>query len=152
MWPYIIDSGVTHHISNSIQGLRVTKKFRAKEFTLHLGDGLRIEANAMGDITLNFNNSKYLVLKDCYYIPIFKRNLIYVSHLIRQEYSVYFDNEVSVFKNKGLICTDYHTSNFFYLQPNIFSLHNIENNDAQIEPSHKKMKVSTNNEIYLWHL
>ena len=69
---WIIDSRATHHVYNSMQGLRVTKKCRAKEFTLHLGDGSRVEASTMGDITLNFNNSKYLVLKDCYYIPFFK--------------------------------------------------------------------------------
>ena len=65
-------------------GLRVSMKFKAKEFTLHLGDGSKVEASAMGDITLNFNNSKYLVLRDCYYILVFKRNLIFVSHLIIQ--------------------------------------------------------------------
>ena len=50
---WIIDSGATHHVYKSIQGLRVTKKFIAKEFTLHLGDGSRVKASAMGDITLN---------------------------------------------------------------------------------------------------
>ena len=55
-----------------MQGLRVTKKFRTKEFTLHLGDGSSVEASAIGDITLNFNNCKYLVLKNCYYILVFK--------------------------------------------------------------------------------
>ena len=128
-----------------MQGLRVTKKFRAKGFTLYLGGGLSVETSAIGDITLNFDNSKYLVLKDCYYIPVFKGNLISVSSLIRQWYFVYFDNDISLVKNKGLICTGYHTNNLFYLQPNILSLHNVENDDAQAEPSHKKAKVNTNN-------
>ena len=69
---WIIDLGAIHHVCNSMQGLRVTKKFRAKEFTLRLGDGSRVETSAIGDITFNFNNSKYLVLKYCYYIPVFK--------------------------------------------------------------------------------
>ena len=106
----------------------------------------------MGDVTLDFNNSKYLILKDCYYIPIFKRNLISISCLIRQGYFVYFDSDVSVFKNRSPICIGFHTSNLFYLQPNILSLHNIENDDTQAKPSHKKAKVSTNDEKYLWHL
>ena len=50
------------------------------------------------------------------------------------------------FKNIGLIYTGYHTSNLFYLQPNILSLHKVEKDNAQAEPSHKKAKVSTNNE------
>ena len=58
---WIIDLGATHHVCNSMQGLSVTKKFRAKEFTLRLGDCSRVEASIMGDITLNFNNSKYFV-------------------------------------------------------------------------------------------
>ena len=74
------------------------------------------------------------------------------SRLIRQGYFVYFDNDVSVFKNKGLIFTGYHTSNLFYLQPNILSLHNVENDNAQAKLSHKKAKVSTNNETYQWNL
>ena len=116
---WIIDSGATYHVCNSMQGIRVTKRFRVKEATLRLRDGSRVEASAMRDITLNFNNSKYLVLKDCYYIPVFKRNLISVSRLIRQGYSIYFDNDIFVFKNKGLICTSYYTSNLFYFQSNI---------------------------------
>ena len=128
-----------------MHGLRVTKKFKVNEFTLCLGDGSRVEA-------LNFNNSKYLVLKDCYYTQVFKRNLISISRLIRQRYSIYFDSNIFVFKNKGLICTGYHTSILFYLQPNILSLHNIENDDAQVESSHKKAKVNINNETYLCHL
>ena len=41
--------------------------------------------------------------------------------------------------------------NLFYLQPNILLLHNIENDDAQAKPSYKKVKLSSNDEIYLWH-
>ena len=52
----------------------------------------------------------------------------------------------------AIICTGYHISNLFYLQPNTLSRHNIKNDDAQAKPSHKKAKVSTNNETYLWHL
>ena len=51
-----------------------------------------------------------------------------------------------------LYWTDYYTDNLFYLQPNIRLLHNVENDDVQAEPSHKKEKMSTNNETYLWHL
>ena len=89
---WIIDSGATDHVCNSMEGLSVTKKFKVNEFTLRLGDGSRVKVTAMGDVTLNFNNSKYLFLKNCYYIPVFNRNLISVSHLIRQGYSIYFDN------------------------------------------------------------
>ena len=149
---WIIDSGATQHVCNSMQGLKVTKKFRANEFTLHLGDGSRVEASAMGDVTLNFNNFKYLVLKDCYYIPVFKQNFISISSLIRQGYSIYFDNDVSIFKNKSLICIGFHIDNLFYLQPNILSLHNNENDDAHAEPSHKKAKVSTSDETYIRNL
>ena len=72
---WIIDSEATHHICNFMQGLGVTKKFKANTFTLRLGDSSRVEASAMRVVTLNFNNSKYLVLKDCYYIPFFKKIL-----------------------------------------------------------------------------
>ena len=92
-----------------------------------------------------------MVLKDCYYIPAFKQNLISDSCLIRQGYYVYFDNDVSVFKNKSLICTSFHIVNLFYLQLNVLSLHNIENDNVQAELSHKKTKVSTNDEAYLCH-
>ena len=63
---WIIDLRDTHHVCNSMQGLRVTKKFKANEFTMRFGDGSRVEASAMGDVILNFKNSMYLVLKDCY--------------------------------------------------------------------------------------
>ena len=106
----------------------------------------------MGDVILNFDDFRFLEIKNCYYIPVFNRNLISVSCLMRQGYSVLFDNKVSIRKNKSLIYTGTHRNNLFFIQPKSISLHNLESDSEHVEPKHKKVKVSTNDETYLWHL
>ena len=131
---WIVDSGATDHVCNTLQGFKETRKFASEEFTLRLGDGSIVEARAMGDVILNFDDFRFLEIKNCYYIPVFKRNLISVSCLMRQGYSVHFDNKVSIRKNKSLICTGTHRNNLFFIQPKSISLHNLENDSEHVEP------------------
>ena len=91
----------------------------------------------MVDVILNFDDFRFLEIKNCYYIPVFKRNLISVSCLMRQGYSVVFDNKVSIRKNKSLICTGTHKNNLFFIQPKSISLHNLENDSEHVELKHQ---------------
>ena len=80
-------------------------------------DGRHIEvaAVAVGEVTLHFEGGKYLVLKDCLYVPSVRRNLISVSGLTCNGYSFLF-NENSIFVKyvNDDICYGMLVDNLFY--------------------------------------
>ena len=53
----------------------------------------------MRNITLVLENNKLLELKDCLYVPKFRKNLILVSSLNKSNYSIYFNKKFFIRKN-----------------------------------------------------
>ena len=78
---WCVDTGATNHVCNSLQGFQETRRLAEGEIYLWMGDTSRVAAVAVGDVTLHFGGDKFLVLKDCLYVPSVRRNLISVSGL-----------------------------------------------------------------------
>ena len=86
-----------------------------------------ISARAVGEARLQFAINKFPILRDVYFIPCFKRNLIYVSRLNDQLFNVSFDNEVvSISKNGLNICYGYLDNGPYFFRPISKPLLNIE--------------------------
>ena len=69
-----------------------------------MGSGEVVSATAVGVARLYFDN-KYLVLNNVYFIPGFRRNLISISMLHEQFFSVSFYNNMIVISRNGFeIC------------------------------------------------
>ena len=49
---WIINSGATNHVCSSLQLLTKARKLRAKEFTLRVGNGEFVSAEAVGEVCL----------------------------------------------------------------------------------------------------
>ena len=81
----------------------------------------------MGDVTLVLKNKKYLELKDCLYVPKYRKNLILVSRLNKSNYLVYFNKNVFIWKNDSFICSNMLVDNIFYIT--LISLLSIIEND-----------------------
>ena len=149
---WIIDSGATNHVCSSLQLLTKARKLRAKEFTLRVGNGESVSAEAVGEVRLQFGN-KYLLLDNVYFIPNISRNLISVSQLYEQSFSVNFHyNEIIILKNGVQICCA-------TLENGLYILHVFEPESNHTEmfrvakpKSNKRQKLSNDNETYLWHL
>ena len=149
---WIIDSGATNHVCSSLQLLTKARKLRAKEFTLRVGNGESVSAEAVGEVRLQFGN-KYLLLDNVYFIPNISRNLISVSQLYEQSFSVYFSyNEIIISRNGVQICCA-------KLENGLYILHVFEPESNHTEmfrvakpKSNKRQKLSNDNETYLWHL
>ena len=149
---WIIDSGATNHVCSSLQLLTKARKLRAKEFTLRVGDGESVSAEAVGEVRLQFGN-KYLLLDNVYFIPNISRNLISVSQLYEQSFSIYFSyNEIIISRNGVQICCA-------KLENGLYILHVFEPESNHTEmfrvakpKSNKRQKLSNDNETYLWHL
>ena len=71
---------------------------------MRVGSGEVISAKAVGVTRLNFRN-KFLVLNNVFFIPCFRINLIYVSMLHEQLFSISFiNNEIVISRNDLDIC------------------------------------------------
>ena len=72
-----------------------------------VGTGAMISARVVGEARLQFAINKFLILRDIYFIPYFRRNLISISRLNEQLFNISFDNEiVSVSRNGLNICKE----------------------------------------------
>ncbi|KAH9704344.1 hypothetical protein KPL70_011418 [Citrus sinensis] len=147
---WVLDSGATNHICNSLYWFQETRKISEGSVKLQLGTGQFVSAVKTGSVLLSFNNET-LVLNNCLYVPDIKRNLISVACLSKQGYTVNFGSSVSIFHNKRLICSGTLEDNLYHLSPMIHSMHDtVINNDEHTHLS-KKRNISSN-QCYLWHL
>ena len=108
-------------------------------------------AAAVGKLVLNFLHSKYLIIRDVYYVPDFEKNLVSISRLMNDGFSLTFNNDgIDIFRNDLIICKAVLFDNLFYLKPIIPTALNIETNT--LEHRDKKLKMDKNNSTYQWHL
>ena len=80
----------------------------------------------MGVVRLHFRN-KFLLLNNVYFIPDFRRNLISMSRLFEQIFSVSFlNNEIIISKNGLNICSAKMENRLYMLRSDEQSLLNTE--------------------------
>ena len=94
---------VTNHICNYLQGFHQTRQFNGGKIYIFSGDNTRVSAIAITDISISFSRDRILALKDSLYVPFIKKNLILVSILVDNGYSIYFINYVVIQLNKCFI-------------------------------------------------
>ena len=85
---WIVDSGATNHVCFDLQMLSSWRDLQEKELTLRVRTWAFVLPRAVGEAKFYFTKNKFLSLKDIYFIPNFKRNLIYVSKSLEQFYSI----------------------------------------------------------------
>ena len=86
---WIVDSGATNHICSSLQTLSSSTPLKDGNVSMRLGSGEVVSATAVGVARLDFGNN-FLVLNNVYFIPGFRRNLISISLLHEQLFSIFF--------------------------------------------------------------
>ncbi|KAL6312302.1 hypothetical protein AAG906_014654 [Vitis piasezkii] len=106
---WCVDSGATNHVCNSLQGFQETRQLSKGEVNIFLGDGTEVAVLAVGNIALNFKNNRTLILKNVLYVPSIRRNLISVSSLSKNGYSVcfneFYDDSVVIKFREQMICS-----------------------------------------------
>ena len=116
-----------------------------------MGNATKVAAVTVGDCYLNFGRDIYLLLNDCLYVPSIRRNLISVSSLVKDGYSVLFNDSVIIKLNKRFICSGTLMDNFYIINPISPSLQQNELNNTNVFPC-KRKEPSQMNQTYLWHL
>ena len=99
--PWIVDSGATNHVCSSVQMLSSSRGLVDRDVTIRVGSGEVVSAKVVGVTRLNFRN-KFLVLNNVFFILGFRRNLISVSMLHEQLFSIYFINNEIIISRYGL--------------------------------------------------
>ena len=148
---WIIYSGSTNHICSSFKMLSSSRELADWECSMVVKNGADVSTVVVGVIRLELGN-KFLVLNNVYCIPGFRRNLISVSKLYEQLFTVSFDNNHIVISRTGLnICHANNENGLYILRPNKRTLLNIELFRVE-HPKPKKQKILDNDDTYLWHL
>ena len=144
---WVIDSRATNHVCVSLQGFRETRSLLDMSFMLRMGDGNLVLPKEVGEVHLYFDEFRMIILRDCFYVPNFKRNLISVACLFKDSYYVSFNKNVVICKNKSHICSGWMENNLYFIKPKMYSLLNTE-----VDNNSKRLKTFQSNKTYLWHL
>ena len=148
---WIIDSGSTNHICSSLHMLSSSRELVDRECSMVVGNGAYVSAVAVGAVRLELGN-KFLVLNNFYCIPGFRRNLISVSKLYEQLFTVsIYNNQIVISRNGLNTCHANNENGLYILRPNKRTLLNTELFRLE-HPKPKKQKILDNDHTYLWHL
>ena len=132
--------------------LSSSRELADRDVTMRVGSGEVVSTKAVGVALLNFRN-KFLVLNNVFFIPGFRRNLISVSMLHEQLFSIYFINNEIVISRNGLdICHAKPENGLYVLRPTDQSLNNSKLFKVEHPKSNKRQKVSHSDNTYLCHL
>ena len=124
--PWIVDSGATNHVCSSFQMLRSSRELTDRDVTMRVGSGEVVSAKTVGVARLSLRN-KFLVLNNVFFIPGFRRNLISVSMLHEQLFSISFiNNEIGISRNGLDICHAKLENGLYVLRSTELSLNNSE--------------------------
>ena len=101
-----IDSGATTHISVSMQGCLSCRKLNDGERYIFVGDGKKVEVEAIGIFRLLLKSDTYLDLNETFVAPSFRQTLGSISVLDKFGFSYSFgNNKFSLFQNSNLVGT-----------------------------------------------
>ena len=91
--------------------------------------------------------NKILFLYNYLFVSSIRRNLILVSVLFKQEYSILFNENVSIKLNRSFICLDKLVDNIYLINSKMYEIHNTKLNKSQNLPL--KRKIFAHNPMYL---
>ena len=142
-----IDSGATTHISVSMQGCLSCRKPNDGERYIFVGDGKKVEVEAIGTFRLLLKYGTYL--NETYVVPSFRRNLVSISILDKFGYTCSFgNNKFILFQNSNLVGTGSlsYVDNLYMLDT-VASYHET----LQLSTQGVKRKLTDENSSSLWH-
>ena len=140
---WVLDTGCGSHICTGMQGLRDNKKLTKGESDLRVGNGARVATVAIGTYVLNLPSGFCLYLDNCFCVPAFTKNIIYVSCLNKKRFHLNFcDNSCCIMLN-DVFYAGGTLSNGIYILDMSNPILNI--NDS------KRQKGDNLKSSYIWH-
>lgn len=150
---WILDSGCTHHVCRRRDWFT---NFRKIDFeTINTAadpskqNGATLRAKGMGDIFLKSytaNVEKVIALRDVYYVPNIRKNLISVSQVEKKGKELLISDGRAKIRNKKtkeIVCEGYRRNDLYVLKVKI-------DRDASVNTMKEVNTININNEN-LWH-
>nr|MCH9869660.1 hypothetical protein [Serratia marcescens] len=85
---WVLDTGCGSHICINVQGLRRSRQLKKGEIDLRVANGARVAALAVETYELVLPNGHLLELNNFFYVPTMSRNIISVSSLDDEGFSL----------------------------------------------------------------
>ncbi|GJV67459.1 retrotransposon protein, putative, ty1-copia subclass [Tanacetum coccineum] len=144
-WVYNIGCGT--HICITKQGFREARKLKQGALYLYVGNGVRVQVEAIGSFDLVLSNGLVICLDNFHYAPSITRGAVSVHHLVENRFVQCFTDFGISFSKNNVHYFDVIPSNCIYeidmhdLVPNVNSIYNV---------STKRAKHNLDS-TYLWH-
>ncbi|KAF7826504.1 Retrovirus-related Pol polyprotein from transposon TNT 1-94 [Senna tora] len=117
-----------------------------RESKLKVGNGGDVEVQYVGKVVVTLDSGFQLVLKDTFYIPSFRRNLVSISSLDKDGYCFNFGN------NKVGIFYDFEMVGECVLSDGLYKLCSSLNNEClHVETCSTKRSKTKDKTFLLWH-
>ena len=139
---WVLDTGSPSHICNNMQELRQSRSLARGEVDLRVGNGARVAAIAVGTYYLPLPSGHVLQLNNCYYVPVLTRNIISISRL---------DLEGFTIEQKNNCCSISHNEMLHATAPSLNGHYILNISDPILNINTKKRKIDNENSSYLWH-
>ena len=147
-----IDSGSMVHIANSLQGFRTIRRLERNQRTVKVGNGVDLNVEAVGTLSLILEGGFCLNLYGTLYVPSMTRNLISVSKLIIDDFIFTFGyNKVYISLNSRVVGYGCLEGNLFKLcLDNQFS-ESLLSFNVNENVNQNKRKQDQETSSMLWH-
>ncbi|BFG35090.1 hypothetical protein CerSpe_213640 [Prunus speciosa] len=143
---WIMNSGASRHVCNSLQDLADHRKLSKREIVLRVGNGTQISAKAVSTFHLKLPHGETLELKECLYLPSCVKNLISISALLNEDYTITFNRMgCSLQQGNRIICKCTMIDSLYQIQI-------VENSNRLIEMPRPKRPREELNLTQVWHL
>ncbi|KAD3067000.1 hypothetical protein E3N88_34880 [Mikania micrantha] len=95
---WFIDSGCSNHMTGVKESF--TQLDESFKLEVNLGDKKKLKIEGKGTVRISLSNFSYKLLDDVYYVPMLEYNLLSVGQLMKKGYSLLFDDDMCVIRNK----------------------------------------------------
>ncbi|GKA81727.1 zinc finger, CCHC-type containing protein [Tanacetum coccineum] len=89
---WVYDTGCGTHICNTSQGLKGSRKLKHGALGLYMGNRMRATVEAIRSFDLIFSSGLIIVLDNCHFAPTVTRDVVSISHLVKNGYIHTFTN------------------------------------------------------------
>ncbi|GJZ79437.1 putative RNA-directed DNA polymerase [Tanacetum coccineum] len=147
-----IDFGSMVHIANSLHGFRTIRRLERNQRTVKVGNGVDLNVEAIGSLSLILEGGFCLNLYGTLYVPIMTRNLIFVSKLIIDDFIFTFRyNKVYISLNSRVVGNGCLEGNLFKLCLDNHFLEYLLSFNVNENVNQNKRKQDLETTSKLWH-
>ncbi|GKA12751.1 chrysanthemyl diphosphate synthase [Tanacetum coccineum] len=144
---WVYDTGCDTHICITKQGLRGARKMEQGALYLYVGNGVRVQVEAIGSFDLVLPNILVICLDNCHYAPTITRSVVSIHRLVENGFIQCFtDYGISVSKNDVLYFNAIPRDGIYEID-----MHNLVSNVNSIYNVSNKRAKHNLDSTYLWH-